>query len=42
MGGIPYPGLKGKFVDLSMVKPGLNLGKRMPGNEQEVREQRDL
>lgn len=31
-----------KFIDLSVVKPGLNLGKRMPGSEQEVRGRRNL
>lgn len=31
-----------KSIDLSMVKSGLNLGKRMPGNKQEVRGQRNL
>jgi len=43
---IPYPCLKGKFnemkfMDLSMVKLRLNLGERMPENEQEVRRQEE-
>lgn len=45
--GTPIPLLKEqitemKSIDLSMVKSGLNLGKRMPGNKQEVRGQRNL
>lgn len=43
---IPYSCLKGKFnemkfMDLSMVKPRLNLGDRMPENGQEVRRQEE-
>lgn len=30
-----------KFIDLTLVKPGLNLKRRMPGNEQETEPRRN-